>query len=222
MFIDYAAHRFETQPGTLAHTLGGEKRFKDVRLHFGRDTWSIVADFDQYTIKLARRANVQFTLALHGIYGVIDQVGPNLIQFAAARAELRQRTVEIEFDRDALLEAVAEHEQGAFETLVDVHFLVGALVHVSVFLDCVDQIGDAAGRVFDLIEKRADGDGGRDASQESGPSLGRKLLVYAVKPGGFAACIDERGREFPCARDAVAQQARRDGLLAVAAFQGIH
>ena len=41
---------------------------------------------------------------------------------------------------------------------MNVHFLVGALVHVGVLFDRADQVGDAAAGVFELIEQGADGE----------------------------------------------------------------
>ena len=135
MFPYDPAHRFETQPGSLPHSLGGEERLENMVLHFRRDARSIVGDFDQQAIDLARRADTQLALSLHGVDGVVDQVGPDLVQVAAARADLRQGAVEIELHRDAVFQPVTEHQQRAFEALVDVHFLIGPLVHVGVLFN---------------------------------------------------------------------------------------
>ena len=105
---------------------------------------------------------------------------------------------------------------------MDVHFLVGSLVHIGVLFDRADQIGDAASGIFDLIEQGDDGERSGDAGEEVGPRLSGELLVHPVEPGGLAAGIHQGGRQVPGARDPVTQQARRDGLLAIAAFEGIH
>src|ERR1017187_10692713 len=103
-------------PGALPDTLGGEERLENMGLDFRRDARSVVAGFDQQAIQLAGGADAQFALALDGVDGVVDRVGPDLIQLAAARADLRQGAVEIELHAAALLYAVPQHQQGAFET----------------------------------------------------------------------------------------------------------
>ena len=73
-----------------------------------------------------------------------------------------------------------------------------------------------------MIEQRADGEESGDAAEKIGPRLAGKLVVHPVEPLGFTTCIHQGGRQVPGARDPVTQQARRDGLLAIAAFEGIH
>src|ERR1700691_4870975 len=222
MLLYDAADGLETQPGALSDTLGGEERLEDMRLDFRRNSRSVVGYFHQQTIQFTRRADAQFALAIHSVDGVVDQISPDLVQLAAAHANLRQRTVEIELYVNALLEAVPQHEQRAFEAFVDVHFLVGALVQISVLFNGTHQIGDAAGGVLDLIEQRADSEKSGDAPQEIRPRLSGKLVVYPVEPRGFATRIHQGGRQIPGPRDSVTQQASRNGFLAIAPFQRIH
>src|SRR6202521_1453820 len=44
VFFHDALHRVEAQPGSLAHSLGGEKWFKDVCLNLGRNAWTVIPD----------------------------------------------------------------------------------------------------------------------------------------------------------------------------------
>src|ERR1039458_7218345 len=185
------SRRSRSRPDTLV----SEELLENMGLDFRRDARSVVADFDQQAIQLAGGADAQFALALHGVDGVVDQVGPDLVQLAAARADLRQAAVEIELHIDTLFEAVPQHQQRAFDPLVDVHFLLRTLIHISVLFNRADQIGDAAGGVFDLIEQSSDGEGSGDACEEIGPRLRGELRGHAVEPGSFAARIHQGGRQ---------------------------
>src|SRR5712691_6847694 len=88
-----SAHRVEPEPCAFSYSLGSEKRIEDMGLNFRRDTGAIVSNLHQHTIKLPRGTQPDFTLALHGFDGVIDEVGPDLIELASVGANLRQRPV---------------------------------------------------------------------------------------------------------------------------------
>ena len=86
----------------MPDTFGGEEWLEDMGLHFRRDAWPVIADLDQYPIQFARGADAQFTLAVHSVDSIVDEVGPDLVQLAAVRADLRQGTIEIKLYRDAM------------------------------------------------------------------------------------------------------------------------
>src|ERR1039458_1640392 len=77
----------EAQPAALAHVLGGEERLEDARLYLGRDAGSVVADLDHDVGAVASRLNSQLAFAVHGIDGVVYQVGPDLVEVAAGGAD---------------------------------------------------------------------------------------------------------------------------------------
>src|SRR5580658_180547 len=156
---------FEAQSRTLSDALGGEERLKQTLADFRRDARSVIANFDQQAVQLARRADPQLALALHGVDGVVDQVSPDLVQLTAARANLGQGAVEIQLRHDAVFHAVPQHQQRAFETLMDVHLLLGSLVHITVLFNRAHQLGDAAAGVFDFTQKAADGERSGDARE---------------------------------------------------------
>src|SRR5215472_17816013 len=82
--LNDAVHDIEPKPGALADSLGGEKRFKNTGLDIRWNSRPVVGDFDEDKIVLARGTDGQVAVAVHGVGGVINQIGPDLIEFAAA------------------------------------------------------------------------------------------------------------------------------------------
>ena len=72
----------EAEPGAFADSFGGEERFEDVRLHVGRNSRAVIGDLHHNAIVLAIGSNSKLAFAAHGVNGVVDEVGPNLIQLA--------------------------------------------------------------------------------------------------------------------------------------------
>ncbi len=72
----------ESQPGAFSDSLGGEERFEDVRLYIGRNPRTVVGDLNHHAIILAIGSNSKFAFAAHRVNGIVDDVGPNLIQLA--------------------------------------------------------------------------------------------------------------------------------------------
>jgi hypothetical protein len=65
-------NRVEAKARTLANSLGGEKGFEDMRLYFGRNSWTVVGDLDHDTVVLAIGSNSNLALATHGVNGVVN------------------------------------------------------------------------------------------------------------------------------------------------------
>ena len=80
----------QAQSRALPDLLGREERIEDAALEFGRDSRSGVTDLDQHTIPVPAGADGQRALAVHGIDGVVDDVGPYLVELAALGADLGQ------------------------------------------------------------------------------------------------------------------------------------
>ena len=80
------ANSIQSQTRPLADSLGGEKGFIDVRQNIGRDSRSVVSNLDEHAVEFTRGPHPQLTLPLHGLDGVGNQVGPNLIELTAIGA----------------------------------------------------------------------------------------------------------------------------------------
>src|SRR5580658_1551987 len=77
-----ALHCIETQPSSLAHSLSGEEWFKNVLLDLGPDSRTVVADLHYDAIRIPISPHAQLALSSHRVDRVVDQVGPDLIEFA--------------------------------------------------------------------------------------------------------------------------------------------
>src|SRR5713226_6552611 len=83
VFFHDALNRVEAQPCSLAYSLGSKEWFKDVWLNLGRNPWTVVADLHHDTTVVLIGSHSKRAFSAHGVDGIIDDVGPNLIEFAA-------------------------------------------------------------------------------------------------------------------------------------------
>src|SRR5271166_6445208 len=57
VFLHNSLHRVEAESGSLADALGRKERFEDVGPNLGRNSWTVVADFDYNATVLAIGSN---------------------------------------------------------------------------------------------------------------------------------------------------------------------
>src|SRR5919106_4007330 len=122
----------EAEAGALADRLGGVEGLEDVGQDRLGDARAGVGDLDDQAVAVAAGADGQPALAvhaLHGVDGVLDQVGPDLVELAGVGRQQRQRPVVVAHHLDARLQLVLEHGQGRLQPLVEVEPLQRAAVH---------------------------------------------------------------------------------------------
>src|SRR3981189_1114999 len=83
VFFHDALHRVEAKPCSLPYSLGGEEWFKDVCLNLGRNAWTVVADLHHNATVVLIGSHSKLAFSAHGVDGVINDVGPHLIELAA-------------------------------------------------------------------------------------------------------------------------------------------
>src|SRR5262245_39392281 len=105
----------ETRAG--AYRFGREKGLEHARLNFRRNARAVVHDLYDYLVVLKRSANADFPCPIYGGDGVINQIGPDLIEFTAISHDARHRAIESANDSH-VLQFVAQHGQGALDALV--------------------------------------------------------------------------------------------------------
>src|SRR5580704_16231217 len=81
-FLDDAVSDVEAETGSFTDSLGGEKWLEDFRLDFLGNSRAVVGNFDQHIVVVAHRANTKFATVFHDVGGVVDQIGPHLVQLA--------------------------------------------------------------------------------------------------------------------------------------------
>ena len=73
----------ETRP--LPNALRREKGIEDVGLYLRRNSRTVIADFNHGITIFAENVEPEFSLTEHRFDGVLDKIGPDLIQFIAHR-----------------------------------------------------------------------------------------------------------------------------------------
>src|SRR2546429_6659351 len=120
------------------------------------------------------------------------------------------------FRSDAALQFVMHDGQCGFEARLDVHFLERSLVHEGVFLDGLDQSGDASGAV---VKFRSDAfhfkERGKADQFRSERSAGRSRKSLEMLVGKIR--IGKERSELPSLGDAASLKPRLDGILAIGA-----
>src|SRR5215813_13923623 len=75
----------QAKTGAGTDGLGGEKWLEHPRLDVRGNSRSVVRDFNYQLVVLQAGADADFAGAFYGVDGVINEIGPHLIEFAAVR-----------------------------------------------------------------------------------------------------------------------------------------
>src|SRR5262249_50835680 len=134
MLLDDSLNRIKPQTGTLPHPLGRKKWLINARLNFEGNSRTTVANLNNHATVIPIRPNSKAALAAHGVNRIVDDVGPNLIQFAAEGIHHQRDGLVFAFHSDAALELVVKNRERRLQALYDIDILHWRLVHESVFL----------------------------------------------------------------------------------------
>src|ERR1700733_8293085 len=221
MFLHNSLDRVQTQAGAFPNCLGCEKRLKDVGLYFGGDSWTVVANLDYYATVLVVSADTEFAFSVHGVNRIIDNVGPDLIKFATKRIHEEGDALVVALHDHSLFQFVIQDRKRGFQALYNVHNLHRRLVHVSVFLDCADQIRYPRSAALDFMQQTRDLHRSGDPA-ESGSS---RLRIEEGKQKFDIIPIDvppsKAGRKHPQVVLSMTAQQRINLILQVADGQRV-
>ena len=92
-----------------------------MRLDLLGNAWPVVGYLDHYLIALLSGPEPDRPSSVHRLDGVVDQVGPHLIQFTAISYNVRQVWRVLPLHMDAF-ELVTQDGQGVFQSGMHVHF----------------------------------------------------------------------------------------------------
>src|SRR6185312_2494544 len=90
----------QPQPGALTDGFSRKERFKDVRQNLLWNSGAIVGNLHNNARVFAIRAETELALAAHGVNRVVNDVGPDLIQFAAKRIHQEWNALIVALDGD--------------------------------------------------------------------------------------------------------------------------
>src|ERR1700688_412228 len=151
VLLHNALHGIEAQPGSLPDALRREEGLEGVWPNLGRNPRTVIANLHHNAIVLAIGAHSQLTLSAHRVNGVVDDVGPDLVELAAKRIHEKRYLLIVPLHRDPALELVIQNGERSLQRFHDIHVLHGRLIHERVFLDRAHELGDPRGTVFNLI-----------------------------------------------------------------------
>ena len=83
----------QAQAGARANRFGGEERLEDAGLDFRRNAGPIIDDFHHQLIPFDEGADADLAGPINGIDGIVDEVGPDLVEFAAMGQDARRGAV---------------------------------------------------------------------------------------------------------------------------------
>src|SRR5262250_1440333 len=106
MLLHNSLNSVQTQAGAFSNSLGGKKRFKYMGLDIRWNSGTVIANLNHHTPAVAISVYPKFAPAVHRIDGIVNDVGPNLIQLTAERIHEKRHRVVITLDFHAALELV--------------------------------------------------------------------------------------------------------------------
>src|SRR5580692_1939221 len=221
MLANNAHHGIEAEAGPFANLFGGEKGVEDAGLNFGGNAETVIANFDDSIVEFARGVDSEFAFAIHGIDGIVNEVGPDLIEFATIATDARQVGSVFADNGDAGFQAVPKNFQRVFEIFVEIDFLHSGLVHVGIALDGGDKIGDAASGVIDFLNQAKNGDDGSDAFQGGSKDWGAGGGDQSFKFFRRYFRFGKHGRNIPRLLDIVVLEPSGECIFTVASFQRV-
>src|SRR5277367_5713757 len=186
-----SVHRIEAHPGAFADAFGGIKRFKDVRLHRLRNAGTVVDDLDEHAVQLSRGPDGQLALAAHRINGVVDKIGPDLVQLTAMRVDPGQAGIELAFHLNSVFEPELKHSDGALYAPVHIHLLRRSLIHVCIFFDGADQLRFSVSASFNFPRHPLRADRGYDSRQDVEENIFPKLRAKSFQRSQIDAGLDQ-------------------------------
>src|SRR5271165_4957747 len=107
--LDSAKHHVETKAASITDLFGRKERFEHPVLDRCRNAGAVVHDLDQGHIEFPLRADGECSDAIHCLEGVLDEFGPNLIQFAAIGRDSRKASVVLAYYSYALAQLMSQH-----------------------------------------------------------------------------------------------------------------
>src|SRR5664280_1730651 len=213
--------RIQPQTGPFPYSLGSEERFEDARLNVRRDPRPRISNLDHGTVSFQKGFDSQFTLPVHGIDGVVDDVGPYLVELAAIGVNQQRCGMVIALDGYGFFQLVGHDGQSILQAFGQVDVLHQCLVHVRVLFNSADQVGDLGGTVLQLGKQVVDLNQRRHAFQRRLSHLASHPAEHDIQRDGVNAGFHQRRRILPAILDSMLMQNRLDLVLKRACLQHV-
>ena len=147
----------EPQASPFSRRFGREEGVEDLGLDFFGNTRAVVGYFYDDPVPFPAGMQGNFPLAVHGSDGVVNNVCPDLVQFAPVSFNRRQVLGIVAMHDDTLLQPAAEHHQRVFQPCMQVNILNWRLIKIGVGLKRFDDFGNTPGPLADFVENVKNG-----------------------------------------------------------------
>ena len=188
-----------------ADVLGGEKRFEGTGGNVRRHAGAGIADLDHRTITVRAGGDAQSSRTTHRIDGVVDQVGPDLVQLTGIGLDVRHVGPVLPDHLDPA-QPVASDDEGALDAVTQVDPLDRAPVHLGIGPDGSDEIGDSPGRFLDLGQQRGRGECARHPLERVLQGSAVEHCGHPLAPGDVHTGRGQRLGNRPVPFDSLARQ----------------
>src|SRR5215467_9276083 len=101
MLAHNALRRVQAKPGALAHSFGGKERLKDMRQDFLWNSRPVIGYLHYHAGVIAIRADTKLSLAAHGVNGIVNNVGPDLVELAAKGIHQKRNSLIVALHRNS-------------------------------------------------------------------------------------------------------------------------
>jgi hypothetical protein len=209
----------QTCPAT--DRFGRKEGIENFGLNILGNPWPIICNLHHHRGIVLARPQDKLTPALHGIDGVVNDVGPDLIQLAAISLDTGQIFGILPAHGNPGFQFGVQNNQGVFQVLFYIYGLYGGLVHVSISFERFDNRGNAIGPQIDLGKQTVDRIG-RTLPIDNGAELRRRELFrqrrHLVR---IVSEAHQRGREFLSACNPLRLQPLFHIMFSITTRQGI-
>lgn len=141
---DDAVGNVKAQSRSFTDRLRREKRIEDFALNIFGNARAVIGDFDDDVLIRIARFDRDGSLVFDGANGVVEEVGPHLVQFASIHSRLGQFFLIVANDFNARRHLVAQNGQGVVDAHMDIDFLGYILIHIGIGPHRLDEIGNAS------------------------------------------------------------------------------
>src|ERR1700761_611326 len=218
--FDDAACDVQAEPGPAADRLGGEEGLKDMFLVLFGDAGAVVGKADGDTVPVALGADGDFAALRRSVDGIVQQVGPHLVQSSGCIFKRRQIGGKVFSKHDCLMtQLVAEDDQGAVQAFMDVECATNALALVSIFLYRDDEVGDAGNARLNGGDELDVRDDGFEPVESVRKILSFKNLAGTCEPVRIHTTVGEAGSNGPWVFDSGFLEPFGQSFLAIGLFE---
>src|ERR1700722_4203955 len=134
--------RIQPESSSFSNPFRGEEWLKDMGSDFRCDARTVIANFYDNKVILAEGSYPQLTLPCHGVHGVLNKIGPDLIELTAKRIHQKRNRLVLAPHTDSISQFMIQNRQRSFQAFYNIHVLQPGLVQVRILPDRPHQLRD--------------------------------------------------------------------------------